>query len=54
MTLVFLPLSATGYSRVLMENLYVSQFRRLNRWAGHPHCHPTRLPTDRQVTKIAR
>ncbi len=54
MTLVFLPLSATGFSLGGWERFYVSQFRRLNHQAEHSHCHPTRLPSYRQVIKIAR
>ncbi len=54
MTLVFPPLSATAISLGGWERCYVSQFRRLNHQAERSHRHPTRLPTHRQVTKIAR
>ncbi len=54
MTLVFPPLSATAISPGGWERCYVSQCRRLNHQAEHPHRRPTRLPTHRQVTKIAR
>ena len=54
MTLVFLPLSATGSCTGGWERYYVSQFKRLNHQAEHSHRRPTRLPTHRQVTEIAR
>ncbi len=54
MTLVFPPLSATGSCLGGCERFYVSQFRRLNQQAEGSHRRSPRLPSYRQVTKIAR
>ena len=44
MSLVFLPLSATGSCVDGWERCYVSWFRRLNHQAEHSHRRPTRSP----------
>ena len=54
MTLVLLPLSATGSCLGRMKCCYASQFRPLNRQAENSHRRPTRLSNHRQVTKITR
>ena len=54
MTLVFPPLSATAISPGGWERCYVSQCRRLNQQAERSHRRSPRMPSYRQVTKIAR